>query len=104
MVTELFSRTRYFAGIFGIIKLSAGFGSVLMATLLAGGLYDIEAKKQGTETCIGQSCFRSAFLVSAAICIVACVAAVVVVLRTREHYRRLRASLSIEEERQKLLK
>eukprot|EP01091_Cochliopodium_minus_P018499 TRINITY_DN7523_c0_g1_i1.p1 TRINITY_DN7523_c0_g1~~TRINITY_DN7523_c0_g1_i1.p1 ORF type:complete len:482 (-),score=105.48 TRINITY_DN7523_c0_g1_i1:62-1507(-) len=98
LVSELFSRTYYFAGIFGIIKLAPGIGSLIFATLLAGKLYDIEAEKQGVVDCIGQVCFRNIFLLCGFFCFLSGLLSFFLFWRTRENYRRIRNALKEEEE------
>lgn len=64
-------------------------GSLVLATQIAGNLYELEAKHQGTPgTCTGPYCFRWAFIIIAGMNLLATVNAVILHRRTRYIYRK----------------
>ncbi|KAK9923051.1 hypothetical protein M0R45_031486 [Rubus argutus] len=66
-------------------------GAVLFSVLLAGNLYDTEAAKQGTSTCIGADCFRITFLVLAGVCGLGTILSIILTVRVRPVYQMLYA-------------
>ena len=65
-------------------------GSTLLATYLAGELYQRAMRRHGEEgTCTGSDCFRATFLVVACLALAACAAAVVLWRRSQHLYDRV---------------
>lgn len=81
---------------YSFVIAAASIGSLTFGDLLAGTLYDAEAKRQGHhEVCEGPECFRKAFVVCSVFCGLACASGVFVTLRSRRAYAR---SVSIADE------
>ena len=66
-------------------------GSTLLATWLAGTVYERAAGKQGQQVCKGPGCFRVTYLVEAGLAGAACVAAVLLWRRCQHLYDRVAA-------------
>ncbi|CAE7520101.1 NFD4 [Symbiodinium sp. CCMP2456] len=68
---------------------AASVGSLLLSDLLAGVLYDEEARRQGQPICLGGSCFGVTFVVTSLCCAVAALSVATVAIRSRGTYARL---------------
>ena len=71
---------------------AACIGSLVLGDLLAGFLYDQEAKRQGRSICLGPSCFGTTFAATACCNLLAFLAILLVALRSRDTYRILNAT------------
>ncbi|CAN8270680.1 unnamed protein product [Cochlearia groenlandica] len=90
-ISELFG-LRNFGINFNFILLGNPLGATIFSALLAGYIYDKEAEKQGSPTCIGPECFRVTFLVLAGVCSLGTLLTVVLTVRIRPVYQALYAS------------
>lgn len=88
--SELFGLMN-FGMIFNFISLGNPLGAYLFSSLLAGYLYDIEAEKQQSKTCMGPDCFRLTFFVLAGVCVVGALLSIVLTVRILPVYRMLYA-------------
>ncbi|CAH9136105.1 unnamed protein product [Cuscuta epithymum] len=86
--SELFG-LKHFGLIVSFIALGNPLGAYLFSGLLAGKLYDNEAAKQHSDTCIGPNCFRVMFLVLAGLCSIGCLLSVLLTVRIRPVYQML---------------
>eukprot|EP00667_Euglena_gracilis_P010020 EG_transcript_10194 len=78
----------HLGAIYNFIHFAPSTGALVLSTLVAGRLYDQEARRQGSgTTCHGPACYHDAFLINAAACLVAFVAAAWLQERTRFRYR-----------------
>ncbi len=78
---------------------SAGtLGSLLLATEVAGNLYEKEVRPQDDHVCYGQRCFHTTFLVTAGSCMAAALLAQVLARRSRRRYELLRQQLREQQE------
>lgn len=78
-----------FATIYTLLQLAPAAGSFGFASLLTGWLYEEELKRHGQPAeavCIGVGCFKTAFMVMGIAGGLACIAAVVLTVRTRKVY------------------
>ncbi|KAI3988992.1 hypothetical protein MKX01_033028 [Papaver californicum] len=91
--SELFGLKNY-GLIYNILILNLPLGSFLFSGLLAGLLYDAEATKTegGGNTCVGAHCYRLVFVIMALACVVGFVLDVILVLRTKNLYKKIQAS------------
>jgi len=71
----------------------ASLGSLLFSDLLAGQVYDAAAKHQGQETCLGNACFSTTFLISAACSALAVLCSIALTLKSRATYRLVNVAL-----------
>ncbi|KAK4761047.1 hypothetical protein SAY87_005940 [Trapa incisa] len=88
--SELFG-LKHFGIIFNFMQLGNPIGALLFSGLLAGYVYDAEATKQGTSTCLGSSCFRLTFLILAGMCGLGTLLSIVLYVRIRPVYQMLYA-------------
>ncbi|XP_040370631.1 protein NUCLEAR FUSION DEFECTIVE 4 isoform X2 [Rosa chinensis] len=89
-VSELFG-LKHFGINYGFMLIGNPIGAVLFSVLLAGNLYDAEAAKQGTSTCIGADCFRITFIVLAGVCGLGTILSIILTVRVRPVYQMLYA-------------
>ncbi|KAL2482741.1 Major facilitator superfamily protein [Forsythia ovata] len=89
-VSELFG-LKHFGIISNFMALGNPIGAYLFSGLLAGYLYDNEAAKQHSATCLGPSCFRLTFLLLAGVCCVGSVLSIVLTWRIKPVYQMLYA-------------
>jgi len=79
-----------FATIYTLLQVAPAAGSFGFASLLTGWLYEEELKRHGQPAggvCIGIGCFKTAFMVMGIAGGLACIAAVVLTVRTKKVYR-----------------
>ncbi|XP_047328170.1 protein NUCLEAR FUSION DEFECTIVE 4-like [Impatiens glandulifera] len=88
--SELFGLEN-FGLIFNIMSLVNPLGAFLFSALLAGHVYDKEAAKQQSLTCIGRDCFGLTFMVMAGVCCVGSLLSVVLTRRIKPVYQSLYA-------------
>ncbi|XP_060171958.1 protein NUCLEAR FUSION DEFECTIVE 4-like isoform X2 [Lycium barbarum] len=88
--SELFG-LKNFGIIFNFMSLGNPLGAYLFSGLLAGFLYDNEAAKQHTSTCMGPNCFRVTFLVLAGVCGLGTMLSIVLTMRIKPVYQMLYA-------------
>lgn len=93
IASELFG-LKYYGLIYNILILNLPLGSFLFSGLLAGLLYDAQATRTagGGNTCIGAHCFRLVFIVMAFACIVGFGLDILLAMRTKNIYCKIRAS------------
>ncbi|CAN0891377.1 Protein NUCLEAR FUSION DEFECTIVE 4 [Linum grandiflorum] len=87
-VSELFG-LRHFGIIYNFVLLGNPVGALLFSGGLAGTMYDIEASKQGSSTCIGPDCFKVTFLALAALCGLGTLLSIILTMRIRPVYQML---------------
>ncbi|KAG9148423.1 hypothetical protein Leryth_016910 [Lithospermum erythrorhizon] len=88
--SELFG-LKHFGIIFNFIGIGNPIGALFFSGLLAGYVYDTEAAKQQSVTCIGPDCFKLTFLVLAGLCGVGTILSIVLTVRIRPVYQMLYA-------------
>ncbi|XP_049413481.1 protein NUCLEAR FUSION DEFECTIVE 4-like [Solanum stenotomum] len=88
--SELFG-LKHFGIIFNFMSLGNPLGAYLFSGLLAGYLYDNEAAKQHSATCLGPDCFRVTFLILAGVCGLGTVLSIFLTMRIRPVYQMLYA-------------
>lgn len=88
--SELFG-LKNFGLIFNFISLGNPLGAYLFSNLLAGNIYDKEAARQQSSTCLGPDCFKITFHVLAGVCVVGTMLSLVLTWRIRPVYRALYA-------------
>lgn len=93
IASELFG-LKYYGLIYNILILNLPLGSFLFSGLLAGLLYDAHATRTagGGTTCIGPHCYRLVFVVMALSCIIGFGLDVLLAIRTKNVYSKIRAS------------
>ncbi|CAI9787395.1 unnamed protein product [Fraxinus pennsylvanica] len=89
-VSELFG-LKHFGIISNFMGLGNPIGAYLFSGLLAGYLYDKEAAKQHSATCLGPDCFRLTFLIMASVCCVGSALSIVLTWRIKPVYQMLYA-------------
>lgn len=89
--SELFG-LEHFGIIYNFMLLGNPVGAILFSGLLAGYVYDAEAAKQGSSTCLGPECFRLTFFVLAGICGLGSFLSLLLTIRIRPVYQMLYAS------------
>ncbi|KAL5756574.1 hypothetical protein ACOSQ2_021320 [Xanthoceras sorbifolium] len=87
-VSELFG-LKHFGIIYNFMLLGNPVGALLFSGLLAGYVYDAEAAKQGSSTCLGAECFRLTFLILAGVCGVGTILSIILTIRIRPVYQML---------------
>eukprot|EP00873_Tetraselmis_striata_P006611 jgi/Tetstr1/426875/TSEL_017089.t1 len=87
LTSEVFG-LKYFATIYKLLSLAPSIGGYLLATLLAGNVYDAHVEGKGND-CHGRECFRETFLVCSALSLIEVAAGVILVFRTRHIYKAL---------------
>ncbi|CAN0910526.1 Protein NUCLEAR FUSION DEFECTIVE 4 [Linum grandiflorum] len=88
--SELFG-LEHFGIIYNFLQLGNPLGALLFSGGLAGTMYDIEASKQGSSTCIGHDCFKLTFFVLAGVCGLGTVLSVILTIRIKPVYQMLYA-------------
>lgn len=86
--SELFG-LKHFGMIFNFMSLGNPLGAYLFSGLLAGFLYDNEAAKQHSATCLGPNCFRVTFLILAGVCGIGTMLSIVLTMRIKPVYQML---------------
>ncbi|XWS20486.1 hypothetical protein CRYUN_Cryun31cG0105100 [Craigia yunnanensis] len=89
--SELFG-LRHFGIIYNFMLIGNPVGALLFSGLLAGYVYDAEAAKQGSSTCLGPECFRLTFFVLAGICGLGSILSIFLTIRIRPVYQMLYSS------------
>ncbi|KAG7018369.1 Protein NUCLEAR FUSION DEFECTIVE 4 [Cucurbita argyrosperma subsp. argyrosperma] len=90
LASEIFG-LKNFGVIFNFMQLGNPIGAVLFSVLLASTLYDNEAAKQGSITCIGQECFRVTFFVLSGVAGLGSILCIILTVRLRPVYQMLYA-------------
>ncbi|KAJ9189974.1 hypothetical protein P3X46_001215 [Hevea brasiliensis] len=88
--SELFG-LKHFGIIYAFMLLGNPIGALVLSGLLAGYVYDAEATKQGSSTCVGPDCFKVTFLVLAGICGLGTILSIILTVRLRPVYQMLYA-------------
>ncbi|KAJ4851647.1 hypothetical protein Tsubulata_014469 [Turnera subulata] len=88
--SELFG-LKNFGVIYNFMGLGNPIGAILFSGMLAGYVYDTEAAKQGSSTCVGPNCFKLTFLVMAGICGLGTILSIILTIRIRPVYQMLYA-------------
>lgn len=88
--SELFG-LKHFGVIYNFMLLGNPIGALLFSGLLAGYVYDIEAAKQQSSTCLGGTCFRLTFLVLAGACGLGTILSIILTIRIKPVYQMLYA-------------
>ncbi|XP_050286689.1 protein NUCLEAR FUSION DEFECTIVE 4 [Quercus robur] len=88
--SEIFG-LRHFGIIYNSMALGNPIGAVLFSALLAGYIYDAEAAKQGSSTCLGPNCFRLTFLILAGLSGLGTILSIILTIRVRPVYQMLYA-------------
>ncbi|CAA0813458.1 Major facilitator superfamily protein [Striga hermonthica] len=88
--SELFG-LKNFGMFFNFISLGNPLGAYLFSNLLAGFLYDKEAERQQSSTCLGSHCFRTTFIVLSGVSVIGSMLSVVLTLRLVPVYKMLYA-------------
>ena len=93
IASELFG-LKYYGLIYNILILNLPLGSFLFSGLLAGLLYDAQATwtAGGGKTCIGSHCYRMVFLVMAFACVIGFGLDILLAIRTKKVYAKIRLS------------
>ncbi|WVZ07710.1 hypothetical protein V8G54_021056 [Vigna mungo] len=97
IISEIFG-LKYYSTLYNLGGAASPVGSYILNVKVAGVLYDKEALKQlkakgltretGKDlTCVGVQCYRMAFIIITASTLVACLASLILALRTRKFYR-----------------
>ncbi|XP_022153418.1 protein NUCLEAR FUSION DEFECTIVE 4 isoform X2 [Momordica charantia] len=91
LASEIFG-LKNFGVIFNFMQLGNPIGAVLFSVLLASTLYDNEAAKQGSITCIGHQCFRITFFILSGVAGLGSIFSLILTIRLRPVYQMLYAS------------
>ncbi|KAK3219237.1 hypothetical protein Dsin_013207 [Dipteronia sinensis] len=86
--SELFG-LKHFGIIYNFMLLGNPIGALLFSALLAGHVYDAEAAKQGSSSCLGAECFRLTFLILAGVCGLGSILSIILTVRIRPVYQML---------------
>ncbi|CAK7356971.1 unnamed protein product [Dovyalis caffra] len=86
--SELFG-LRHFGVIYNFMLLGNPVGALLFSGLLAGYVYDAEAARQGSSTCLGPDCFKVTFLALAGVCGLGTILSIILTVRVRPVYQML---------------
>ncbi|KAF0974601.1 hypothetical protein FDP41_006633 [Naegleria fowleri] len=79
---------KYFAVNSSICSLASSLGSFLLATLVAGKVYESNiASDNLSKICYGISCFQVTFYLTTLLCSISCVACILLMYRTRGLYQ-----------------
>ncbi|XP_057968675.1 protein NUCLEAR FUSION DEFECTIVE 4 [Malania oleifera] len=89
--SELFG-LKHFGIIYNFMSLGNPIGALLFSALLAGYVYDAEADKQHSSSCLGPSCFRLTFFVLAGVCGLGTILSIILTIRIKPVYQMLYAS------------
>jgi MFS family permease len=87
-VSELFG-LKHFGLIYSFMGLGNPIGALLFSGMLAGYVYDAEAAKQSSSSCVGPDCFKVTFLVLAGVCGLGTILSIVLTVRIRPVYELL---------------
>ncbi|KAA8522939.1 hypothetical protein F0562_009362 [Nyssa sinensis] len=88
--SELFG-LKHFGIIYNFMSLGNPLGAFLFSSLIAGYLYDNEAAKQHSVSCVGPNCFRLTFLALACVCAVGTIFSIILTRRIKPVYQMLYA-------------
>uniref|UniRef100_A0A6N2KTL2 Uncharacterized protein n=1 Tax=Salix viminalis TaxID=40686 RepID=A0A6N2KTL2_SALVM len=86
--SELFG-LRHFGVIYNCLLLGNPIGALLFSGILAGYIYDAEAARQGSSTCVGPDCFKVTFLALAGCCGLGTVMSIILTVRIWPVYEML---------------
>ncbi|XP_057445728.1 uncharacterized protein LOC130737889 [Lotus japonicus] len=97
IVSELFG-LKHYSTLANIGSMASPIGSYMLSVRVAGYLYDREARKQMAElglkrkvgeelNCNGGECYKLAFIIITAVCMLGALASFILVLRTRQFYK-----------------
>ncbi|GFQ07840.1 hypothetical protein PHJA_002928000 [Phtheirospermum japonicum] len=97
IISELFG-LKYYSTLFNCGQLASPLGSYILNVKVTGPLYDREALKELAKkgltrldvkelTCIGERCYRLAFVILASITFFGALVSLILVVRTREFYK-----------------
>ncbi|QCD94418.1 hypothetical protein DEO72_LG5g2502 [Vigna unguiculata] len=97
VISELFG-LKHYSTLYNLGKLAGPTGSYLLSVRVAGYLYDREAMRQmeamGKKTspgeelnCNGEECFKLAFIIITAVCLLGALLSLILVFRTKQFYR-----------------
>jgi len=97
VISELFG-LKHYSTLYNLGKLAGPTGSYLLSVRVAGYLYDREAMRQmeamGQKTspgeelnCNGEECFKLAFIIITAVCLLGALLSLILVFRTKQFYR-----------------
>ena len=86
--SELFG-LRHFGVIYNCLLLGNPVGALLFSGILAGYIYDAEAARQGSSTCVGPDCFKVTFLALAGCCGLGTVMSIILTVRIWPVYEML---------------
>lgn len=86
--SELFG-LKNFGIFFNFMSLGNPLGALLFSGLLAGFVYDNEAAKQHSTSCLGPNCFRLTFVVLSGVCAIGTILSVVLTKRIKPVYEML---------------
>ncbi|PNT55662.1 hypothetical protein POPTR_001G204700v4 [Populus trichocarpa] len=87
-VSELFG-LKHFGLIYSFMGLGNPIGALLFSGMLAGYVYDAEAAKQSSSSCVGPDCFKVTFLVLAGVCGLGTILSIILTVRIRPVYELL---------------
>ncbi|XP_061945987.1 protein NUCLEAR FUSION DEFECTIVE 4-like isoform X2 [Populus nigra] len=87
-VSELFG-LKHFGLIYSFMGLGNPIGALLFSGTLAGYVYDAEAAKQSSSSCVGPDCFKMTFLVLAGVCGLGTILSIILTVRIRPVYELL---------------
>ncbi|KAJ0006726.1 hypothetical protein Pint_30214 [Pistacia integerrima] len=90
IASELFG-LKHFGIIYNFVLLGNPIGALLFSGILAGYVYDAEAAKQGSSTCLGAECFRLTFQILAGVCGLGTILSTILTIRIRPVYQMLYA-------------
>ena len=88
--SELFG-LKHFGVIYNFMLLGNPIGALLFSGLLAGYVYDFEAAKQQSSTCVGVPCFRLTFFCLAGASGLGAILSIILTLRIKPVYQMLYA-------------
>ncbi|KAF7113482.1 hypothetical protein RHSIM_RhsimUnG0122200 [Rhododendron simsii] len=93
--SELFG-LKYYGLIYNILILNLPLGSFLFSGLLAGYFYDAQATSTagGGNSCTGAHCYRLVFVIMSIACIIGFSLDVLLVIRTKNLYAKIYASMA----------
>ncbi|KAJ6389649.1 hypothetical protein OIU77_027884 [Salix suchowensis] len=86
--SELFG-LRHFGVIYNCLLLGNPVGALLFSGILAGYIYDAEAARQGSSTCVGPDCFKVTFLALAGCCGLGSIMSIILTVRIWPVYEML---------------
>lgn len=97
IISELFG-LKYYSTLFNCGQLASPLGSYILNVKVTGMLYDNEALKELAKkglkrsdvkelTCLGRHCYRTSFVILAAVTFFGALVSFILVVRTREFYR-----------------